>query len=109
MLEKLQRQRWKCLHKNEWENASKTSLIVEKTVMVIAQIFVCWVRGDMAECTHVIFISLEWEMRAEKRETIQVQSALLQKCSLKINIEIRPPADTQQDLLNFYAYIVYVK
>ena len=40
----------------------------------------------MAERTHVIFISVEWEMRAEKWETNQVQSALLQKFSLKINI-----------------------
>ena len=33
-----------------------------------------------------IYISLEWEMRAEKREINQIPSALLQKFSLKINI-----------------------
>ena len=34
-----------------------------------------------SELGHVIFISLEWEMRAEKRETNQVPSALLNPIS----------------------------
>ena len=72
-------------------------------------------------------------MKADKRETNQVPSALLQKFSLKINIEdyegaaqvlvalglpnpklsptseIRPSAEIHQDFLHFYAYILYVK
>ena len=65
-------------------------------------------------------------MRAQEQKTRQVPSALVQKFCLKINIaaygeaqwllvsllslsEIKPPADTQQDFLHFYAYIVYVK
>ena len=40
----------------------------------------------MAELGHVVFISLEWEMRAEMWEINQVPSAVLQKFSLKINI-----------------------
>ena len=84
----------------------------------------------MAECSHVVFIYVEWEMRAEKQETQQVLSALLQKFSLKINIaayelleyprasksktvsptsEIRPSTESQQEFPHFYAYIVYVK
>ena len=72
-------------------------------------------------------------MGAQEQETKQVPSALLQKFRLKINIvayggaagmlvalgllnpkvspisEIRPSAESQQDFLHFYAYIVYVK
>ena len=40
----------------------------------------------MAELSHVVFISGEWEMRVGMRETYQVPSALLQKFRLQINI-----------------------
>ena len=72
--------------RNEWENASQTPAIFEKTVIVIAKIFTCWVTGDIAECTHVVYISVECIMRAQERQTKQVPSALLQKFGLKINI-----------------------
>ena len=72
--------------RNEWENASQTAVISEKMAMIINKICMCWVTGDIEESGHVIFISLEWEMRAEKRETNQVPSVLLQKFRLKINI-----------------------
>ena len=72
--------------RNEWENASQTPAIFEKTVMVITKTFVCWVTGDIAERGHVVYISGECKMRAGERETKHVPSALLQKIRLKINI-----------------------
>ena len=38
MLEKEQIQRWKCPHKDEWENVWQTPAIFKKTVMVMAKI-----------------------------------------------------------------------
>ena len=42
MVEQEQSQRWKCPHKNEWENVSKTPAIFET---VIAKIFIYYKVG----------------------------------------------------------------
>ena len=58
MLEQEQSQRWQCPHEDEWENAWQTPVISEKTVMVMAKIFIYYEVG---------MVSLAQSMKDKKR------------------------------------------